>query len=66
MSFEENFRRKAWLVAGGHMIDLPPTITYLSAVEHETPQIALTLNALNDLEVKVADIMSAYVRASTE
>eukprot|EP00804_Cyclotella_cryptica_P015125 CCRYP_000688-RA/>CCRYP_000688-RA protein AED:0.22 eAED:0.24 QI:0/0/0/0.8/1/1/5/0/1053 len=32
----------------------------------ETVRIALTLAALNDLEVKVADIMNAYVTAPTE
>ncbi len=62
----EDFRRKAQLVAGGHMTDVPPTITYSSVVGRETVWIALTLAALNDLEVKVADIMNAYVTAPTE
>eukprot|EP00804_Cyclotella_cryptica_P003089 CCRYP_006074-RA/>CCRYP_006074-RA protein AED:0.29 eAED:0.04 QI:0/0/0/0.75/0.33/0.5/4/0/1079 len=58
--------RKARLVAGGHVTDVPPTITYSSVVGRETVRIALTLAALNDLEVKVADIMNAYVTAPTE
>ena len=62
----EDFRRKARLVAGGHVTDVPPTITYSSVVGRETVRIALTLAALNDLEVKVADIMNAYVTAPTE
>eukprot|EP00804_Cyclotella_cryptica_P002923 CCRYP_013282-RB/>CCRYP_013282-RB protein AED:0.39 eAED:0.39 QI:0/-1/0/1/-1/1/1/0/114 len=62
----EDFRRKARLVAGGHVTDVPPTITYSSVVGWETVRIALTLAALNDLEVKVADIMNAYVTAPTE
>jgi len=48
------------------MTDVPPTITYSSAVGCETVWIALTLAALNDLDVKVADIMNAYVTAPTE
>ena len=48
------------------MTDVPPTITYSSVVGRETVCIALTLAALNDLEVKVADIMNAYVTAPTE
>jgi len=62
----EDFRRKARLVAGGHMTDVPPTITYSSVVGRETVRIALTLAALNDLKVKVADIMNVYVTAPTE
>jgi hypothetical protein len=62
----EDFRRKARLVAGGHMTDVPPTITYSSVVGREAVCIALTLAALNDLEVKVADIMNAYVTAPTQ
>ena len=45
------------------MTDFPPTITYASVVSFNTAQIALTIAALNDLEVKVADILSAYVTA---
>ena len=59
----EDFRRKAHLVAGGHMTDAPVTITYASVVSKETVRIALTLAALNALEVKAADIMNAYVTA---
>ena len=62
----EDFRRKAWLVAGGHMTDVPRTITYSSVVGCDTVQIAITLAALNDLEVKVANIMNAYVTAPTQ
>eukprot|EP00804_Cyclotella_cryptica_P021438 CCRYP_005781-RA/>CCRYP_005781-RA protein AED:0.29 eAED:0.29 QI:0/0/0/1/1/1/3/0/397 len=58
--------RKAQLVSGGHVTDVPPIITYLSIVGHETVRIALTLAALNELEVKVANIMNAYMTAPTE
>ena len=59
----EDFRRKARLVAGGHMTEAPPNITYASVVSRETVRIALTLAALNDLEVKVGDVMNAYITA---
>ena len=59
----EDFRRKARLVAGGHMTEAPPSITYASAVSRETVRIALTLAALNDLDVQVGDVMNAYITA---
>ena len=37
----EDFRRKARLVAGGHMTKAPATITYDSVVSPETVHIAL-------------------------
>jgi hypothetical protein len=42
----ENFRRKARLVAGGHMTTAPAAITYASVVSRESVRIALTLAAL--------------------
>ena len=59
----EDFRRKARLVAGGHVTAPPATITYASVVSRETVRIALTIAALNDLPVKVADIQNAYITA---
>jgi len=59
----EDFRRKARLVAGGHMTDTPTTNTYASVVSRESVRIALTLAAFNDLEVKTADIENAYLTA---
>ncbi len=60
----ENFQRKAQLVAGGHMTEVSlATMTYASAVSRELVRIALTLAALNDLEVKTADIKNAYLPA---
>ena len=59
----EDFRRKARLVAGGHMTEAPATITYASVVSRETVHIALMLAALNDLQVKVGDVLNAYITA---
>ncbi len=59
----EDFRRKARLVAGRHMTKAPATITYASIVSHETVPIALLMAALNDLNVKVGDVLNAYITA---
>ena len=59
----EDFRRKAQLVASGHMTEAPPTITYASVVSRETVRLALMIAALNDLEVKVGDVLNAYITA---
>ncbi len=59
----EDFRRKARLVAGGHMTKAPATITYASVVSCETVRITLLMAVLNDLNVKVGDILNAYITA---
>jgi hypothetical protein len=50
-------------VAGGHLTQAPATITYASVVSHETVRLALTFASLNDLEVKVGDVLNAYITA---
>ncbi len=59
----EDFCRKARLVAGEHRTEAPATITYASIVSRETVHIALLMAALNDLEVKIGDVLSAYITA---
>jgi hypothetical protein len=60
----ETLRRKCRLVAGGHVTESPhPSLTYASVVSRESVRIALTLAALNDLQVKAADIQNAYLTA---
>ncbi len=60
----ETLRRKARLVAGGHVTESPhPSLTYASVVSRESVRIALTLAALNDLQVKASDIQNAYLTA---
>jgi hypothetical protein len=51
------------MVAGGHMTSAPTIMTYASVVSRETIRNTLTLAALNDLEVKAADILNAYISA---
>ena len=38
-------------------------MTYTSIVSHESVQIALTIAALNDLEVKASDVKNAFLTA---
>ena len=59
----DSFQRKFRMVAGGHMTEAPATLTYASVVSRESVRIALTIVALNDLEVKTADIQNAYLTA---
>ena len=59
----EDFRRKACFVAGGPMTKAPATITYASVVSRELVRIALTIAALNDLQVQVSDVLNAYITA---
>ncbi len=59
----KDFQGKARLVAGGHMTKAPATITYASVVSRETVRIALLMAALNDLNVKVGDVLNAYITA---
>jgi hypothetical protein len=48
---------------GGHWIEAPATITYASIVSCETVCIVLLMAALNDLEVKIGDVLNAYITA---
>ena len=57
----EYFRQKAQYVAGGHATVEPPKFTYVSVVSQGSVHIALTLAALNDLEVKKSDIQNVYL-----
>ena len=53
----ENFRRKARMVAGGHMTSTPSSITYSSVVSRDSVRIAFLYAALNDLKVFVTSKM---------
>ena len=59
----ENFRRKARLVAGGHTTKTPSSLTYASVVSRDSVRIALTIAALNDLDILACDIQNAYLTA---
>ena len=59
----ENFRRKARMVAGGHMTESPSSLTYSSVVSRDSVRIALTITALNGLSTRSCDIQNAYLIA---
>ena len=59
----EYFRHKAGLVTVGHMMEPPSIITHAILVLKETVIIAMKLDELNDLSVKVSDIQNAYTTA---
>ena len=63
VKFKGNFRHKAQLVAGGHMTKTTVTLTYSSVVLCDSVWIALTLAALNDLQVILCDVQSTYLTA---
>jgi hypothetical protein len=48
------------------MVDTPPFLTYASVVSRETVRIAILMAALNDLEVKAADVENACLTAPTK
>ena len=56
-------RRKARYVTQGNMTEAPRTLTYASVVSRESVRIVLTHAALNDLEVKSADIKNYHQTA---
>jgi hypothetical protein len=60
----EDFRRKARLVAGRHMTKAPATLTYASVVSCKTVRLALTVAALNDIDVWDADVLNTYITAT--
>ena len=63
IKMRENFRCKAHLVAGGHMADTPTTLTYYSVVLRDSVRIALTIAALNEIDILSCDIQNAYLSA---
>ena len=57
----ENFRRKARLVGGEHTTTDPAFITYSSVVPRDAVRIALTITALDDLDMLACDIKNTYL-----
>ena len=63
IKMSDNFRRKARMVAGGHLTETPPTLTYSSVVSRDSIRILLMIAALNGLDVLSCDIQNAYLTA---
>jgi hypothetical protein len=59
----EDYGSKTRFVAGGHKTDNTHAMTYASVVSREPVGVTLNLDALNDVDVKMADIENAYLTA---
>ena len=59
----DTFVNEARLSVGGHTTDPPKAATHASAVARDMVRIALTLAALNDLEIKILDVKNACMSA---
>jgi hypothetical protein len=68
MCFDVKFdlRRKARLVAGGHLTAPPDEDIYSGVVSIDSVRLALFLAGLNDLQVCAADIGNAFLHAKTK
>ena len=62
---KHDFRHKARLVAGGHLTDPNIDGTYSGVVSLRSLRIAIVAAELNDLDIMVGDISSAYLEAYT-
>ena len=51
------------MVSGGHTTEDPSSVTYSSVVSRDSVRIALTIAALNKLDVLACDIQNAYLTA---
>ena len=58
--------RKARYVAGGHLTDVPTSMTYSSVVSRDTVRIGFLIAALNDLDLLAGDIQNAFLSAPTK
>ena len=58
--------RKARYVAGGHLTDVPSSMTYSTVVSRDTVRIGFLVAALNDLDILAGDIQNAFLEAPTK
>jgi Reverse transcriptase (RNA-dependent DNA polymerase) len=63
---KHDLRHKARLVAGGHLTDASIEGTYSGVVSLRSLRIALVAAELNNLEIMVGDVSSAYLEAYTQ
>ena len=59
----ENFRRKARLVEGGHTTTAPSSIAFSLVVSRDSFRKALTIVALNSLDIFSCDMHNSYLTA---
>lgn len=63
IKLDGKFTRKSRFVGGGHLTETPSSLTYSTVVTRESVRIAFLMAALNQLDVKSADISNAYLNA---
>ena len=61
INMDRQFTRKARCVSGGHTTDTLSSITYSSIVSRDSVRIEFTLAALNDVDIRAADIGNSYL-----
>ena len=61
IKLSRNLSRKAQLVGGGQTTTAPSSITFSSLVSRDSVRIALTISALNELDIMACDIHNAYL-----
>ena len=59
----ESFRRKDRFIGDGHKTETPASLTYSTVISRDSVRICLMIVALNDLDIKCADIENAYLTA---
>ena len=57
----DNFRQKARFFAGGHITETPATLTYASIVSRYLARVALTIGAINGIDIFSCNIQNAYL-----
>ena len=60
---DRRFTRKACYVARGHTTDPPSSTPYSRSVYRDSIRIVFTLEYLNDVDMRTADIGNAYLNA---
>ena len=63
---KEDFRRKARLVAGGHVVNSTMFESYSSVVQTKSLRLLLTIALGHSLTIVTADIGNAFIQAVTE
>ena len=57
--------RKTRYVGGGHLTQVSPSLSYLSVLSRDSVRIMFLVAAFNDQDVKMCDIVNAYLNAET-
>ena len=58
-----DFTRKARFLAGGHTTEAPSSIRYSSVLSRYSVQLALTITALNSVDIMSCNLDNAYLNA---